>query len=62
MLTAIVDYSSGNLHSARKAFEKISASNNLGSVVVTSNPGLLVTTTDPKLFDADIFSNALRAE
>ena len=41
MLTAIVDYSSGNLHSARKAFEKISVSNNLGSVVVTSNPDLI---------------------
>ena len=41
MLTAIVDYSSGNLHSARKAFEKISASNNLGSVVVTSNPDVI---------------------
>ena len=41
MLTAIIDYSSGNLHSARKAFEKISASNNLGSVVVTSNPDVI---------------------
>ena len=41
MLTAIVDYSSGNLHSARKAFEKISASSNLGSVVVTSNPDVI---------------------
>ena len=41
MLTAIVDYSSGNLHSARKAFEKISVSNNLGSVVVTSNPDVI---------------------
>ena len=41
MLTAIVDYSSGNLHSARKAFEKISEANNLGSVVVTSNPDVI---------------------
>ena len=41
MLTAIVDYRSGNLHSARKAFEKISLSNNLGSVVVTSNPDVI---------------------
>ena len=41
MLTAIIDYSSGNLHSARKAFEKISTSNNLGSVVVTSNPDVI---------------------
>ena len=38
MLTAIIDYRSGNLHSAQKAFEKITASNNLGSVVVTSDP------------------------
>ena len=38
MLTAIIDYSSGNLHSAQKAFEKITASNNLGSIVVTSDP------------------------
>ena len=41
MLTAIIDYSSGNLHSARKAFEKISASNNSGSVVITSNPDVI---------------------
>ena len=41
MLTAIIDYSSGNLHSARKAFEKILGSNNLGSVVVTSNPDVI---------------------
>ena len=41
MLTAIIDYSSGNLHSARKAFEKITASNNLGSIVVTSDPKII---------------------
>jgi glutamine amidotransferase len=41
MLTAIIDYSSGNLHSARKAFEKISVVNKLGSVVVTSNPKVI---------------------
>ena len=41
MLTAIIDYSSGNLHSARKAFEKISGFNKLGSVVVTSNPKVI---------------------
>ena len=41
MLTAIVDYSSGNLHSAQKAFEKITALNNLGSVVVTSDPKII---------------------
>ena len=41
MLTAIIDYRSGNLHSAQKAFEKITASNNLGSVVVTSDPKII---------------------
>ena len=41
MLTAIVDYGSGNLHSAQKAFEKITALNNLGSVVVTSDPRII---------------------
>ena len=41
MLTAIIDYSSGNLHSAQKAFEKITASNNLGSIVVTSDPKII---------------------
>ena len=43
MLTAIIDYSSGNLHSAQKAFEKITASNNLGSIVVTSDPEIIST-------------------
>ena len=41
MLTAIIDYRSGNLHSAQKAFEKITASSNLGSVVVTSDPKII---------------------
>ena len=41
MLTAIIDYSSGNLHSAHKAFEKITASHNLGAVVVTSDPKII---------------------
>ncbi len=41
MLTAIIDYSSGNLHSAQKAFEKITASSNLGSIVVTSDPKII---------------------
>ena len=43
MLTAIIDYSSGNLHSAQKAFKKITASNNLGSIVVTSDPEIIST-------------------
>ena len=41
MLTAIIDYSSGNLHSAQKAFEKITALYDLGSVVVTSDPKII---------------------
>ena len=41
MLTAIIDYNSGNLHSALKAFEKITASNDLGSVIVTSDPKII---------------------
>ena len=41
MLTAIIDYKSGNIHSAQKAFEKITASNNLGSVIVTSDPKII---------------------
>jgi len=41
MLTAIIDYRSGNIHSAQKAFEKITASNNLGSVIVTSDPKII---------------------
>ncbi|GHE02261.1 imidazole glycerol phosphate synthase [Defluviimonas sp. 20V17] len=38
MRTAIVDYSSGNLHSAQKAFERVAAETGAGEVVVTSDP------------------------
>jgi glutamine amidotransferase len=38
MLTAIVDYDSGNLHSAEKAFQKMALETGAGSVVVTSDP------------------------
>ncbi|EBA09948.1 imidazole glycerol phosphate synthase subunit HisH [Sagittula stellata] len=38
MLTAIIDYESGNLHSAEKAFQKMAAETGAGSVVVTSDP------------------------
>ena len=38
MLTAIIDYESGNLHSAHKAFERMAAEVDAGSVVVTSDP------------------------
>jgi imidazole glycerol-phosphate synthase subunit HisH len=37
VLTAIIDYESGNLHSAQKAFERMAAEVNAGEVVVTSD-------------------------
>ena len=37
MLTAIIDYDSGNLHSARKAFEKMASELDAGTVTVTSD-------------------------
>ena len=43
MLTALIDYKSGNLHSAGKAFEKISNENSLGSVKITSDPDIIST-------------------
>ncbi len=36
MLTAIIDYESGNLHSAEKAFQRMAREVNAGEVVVTS--------------------------
>ena len=36
-LTALIDYESGNLHSAHKAFEKMADEVNAGDVVVTSD-------------------------
>lgn len=41
MLTAIIDYESGNLHSARKAFERVAQENGMGDVVVTSDPDVV---------------------
>lgn len=38
MLTVLVDYDSGNLHSAEKAFQRMAAETNAGSVIVSSNP------------------------
>ena len=38
MTTALVDYDSGNLHSAQKAFERMAAEVGAGSIVVTSDP------------------------
>lgn len=37
MLTAIIDYESGNLHSAHKAFERMARETNTGDVVVTAD-------------------------
>ena len=37
MLTALVDYDSGNLHSAQKAFERMARETNAGEVIVTAD-------------------------
>ncbi|MFP7571224.1 imidazole glycerol phosphate synthase subunit HisH [Marivita sp. S2033] len=41
MVTAIIDYESGNLHSAEKAFQKMAQDTGAGSVVVTSDPDVI---------------------
>ncbi|WP_273508977.1 imidazole glycerol phosphate synthase subunit HisH [Planktotalea frisia] len=41
MLTAIIDYESGNLHSAEKAFGRMAAEANAGEVVVTSDADIV---------------------
>ncbi|MBW6416789.1 imidazole glycerol phosphate synthase subunit HisH [Celeribacter sp. PS-C1] len=41
MLTALVDYDSGNLHSAHKAFERMARENGSGTIVVTSEPDVV---------------------
>ena len=38
MTTVIVDYESGNLHSAEKAFQRMAAETGAGAVAVTSDP------------------------
>lgn len=38
MLTALIDYDSGNLHSAEKAFQRMAAETGAGTVIVTSRP------------------------
>ncbi len=40
-LTVLIDYDSGNLHSAQKAFEKMAAEVGAGSVTVTSDADLV---------------------
>ncbi len=41
MLTALVDYDSGNLHSAEKAFERMARDVDAGEVLVTSDPEIV---------------------
>ncbi len=41
MTTVIVDYESGNLHSAEKAFQRMAREGGAGDVVVTSDPDLI---------------------
>ncbi|WP_375266610.1 imidazole glycerol phosphate synthase subunit HisH [Planktotalea sp.] len=41
MLTTIIDYESGNLHSAEKAFGRMAAEVNAGDVVVTSDADIV---------------------
>jgi len=41
MVTALVDYESGNLHSAEKAFQRMAAEVGAGEVVVTSDPAVV---------------------
>ncbi len=41
VLTAIIDYESGNLHSAHKAFERMAREVDAGEVIVTSDPDVL---------------------
>ena len=38
MLTVLIDYESGNLHSAEKAFQRMAVEAGAGEVIVTSNP------------------------
>lgn len=38
MLTALIDYESGNLHSAEKAFQRMAAEVGAGEIVVTDDP------------------------
>ncbi len=41
MTTALVDYDSGNLHSAQKAFERMATEVGAGPIVVTSDPAVV---------------------
>jgi len=41
MTTVIVDYESGNLHSAEKAFQRMAAEAGTGNVIVSSDPDVI---------------------
>ena len=41
MTTALVDYDSGNLHSAQKAFERMAAEVGAGQIIVTADPDVV---------------------
>ncbi|MEM7644811.1 MAG: imidazole glycerol phosphate synthase subunit HisH [Pseudomonadota bacterium] len=41
MTCALIDYDSGNLHSAQKAFERMAAEGGAGPIVVTSDPDVV---------------------
>ena len=41
MTTVLIDYDSGNLHSAQKAFERMAAETNAGDVIVTGDPAVV---------------------
>ena len=41
METVIIDYGSGNLHSALKSFQKVASLNKMGNVTVTADPKLI---------------------
>ena len=41
MTTVLIDYDSGNLHSAQKAFERMAIETNAGAIVVTGDPDII---------------------
>lgn len=41
MTTVLIDYDSGNLHSAQKAFERMAAETNAGDIIVTGDPDIV---------------------
>ena len=41
MITALIDYDSGNLHSAQKAFERMAIEVDGGDIIVTSDPDVV---------------------